>query len=197
MKAPWSLIWAPRGACPLELGKRGQQALHPQPVHVDELPRQQRAAVLRRDGGGQDDHGSKVLSSRKKIYREVAAFAACRPPEIPWLTTQIISVRAPSEQTLRHGPPALPRGRFETLGSKRRVGSRVSLLRLVLRYWRSQLSAATGPRCTRDGPKIERSKASQKRAKPVLLNWHAAKHAVDASSVPSTSGQRILVAGSA
>ena len=29
---------------------------------------------------------------------------ACRPPEIPWLTTQIISVRAPSEQTLRHGP---------------------------------------------------------------------------------------------
>ena len=28
---------------------------------------------------------------------------ACRPPEIPWLTTQIISVRAPSEQTLRHG----------------------------------------------------------------------------------------------
>jgi hypothetical protein len=36
---------------------------------------------------------------------------ARRPPEIPWLTTQIISVRAPSEQTLRHGPPALPRGR--------------------------------------------------------------------------------------
>ena len=29
---------------------------------------------------------------------------ACRPPEIPWLTTQIISVRAPSEQTVRHGP---------------------------------------------------------------------------------------------
>jgi len=56
MKAPWSLIWAPRGACPLELGKRGQQTLDPQPVHVDELPRQQRAAVLRRHGGGQDHH---------------------------------------------------------------------------------------------------------------------------------------------
>ena len=47
---------------------------------------------------------------------------ACRPPEIPWLTTQIISVRAPSEQTLRHGPFALPRGP-RTPGVKRRVAA--------------------------------------------------------------------------
>ena len=41
--------------------------------------------------------------------------ARCRTHKIPWLTTQIILVRAPSKQTLRHGPFALPRGRFETL----------------------------------------------------------------------------------
>ena len=50
-------------------------------------------------------------SSRKKQKR-CARLLACRPPEIPWLTTQIISVRAPSKQTVRHGPSALPRGRW-------------------------------------------------------------------------------------
>ena len=53
----------------------------------------------------------KLQTSRKKQIEAARGWLACRTPEIPWLTTQIISVRAPSEQTLRHGPPALPRGR--------------------------------------------------------------------------------------
>ena len=58
---------------------------------------------------------------------------ACRPPEIPWLTTQIISVRAPSEQTLRHGPPALPRGRGPRVQAPR--GGGVSRARGGFEHW--------------------------------------------------------------
>ena len=78
MKAPWSLIWAPRGACPLELRKRGQQTFHPESVHVDELPRQQRAAVLRRDGGGQDDHG--LITNDSKKTNKVGGGVCCLSP---------------------------------------------------------------------------------------------------------------------
>ena len=46
--------------------------------------------------------------------------ARCRTHKIPWLTTQIISVRAPSEQTLRHGEDEKRRVEpsLETFGKK-------------------------------------------------------------------------------
>ena len=76
------MVFAPLNTCPLELGKRGQQALHPQPVHVDELPRQQRAAVLRRDGGREDHHDLITNDSKKtnKVGGAVGSLADARNP---------------------------------------------------------------------------------------------------------------------
>ena len=74
---------------------------------------------------------------------------ACRPPEIPWLTTQIISVRAPSEQTLRHGPFCAAARPMRTPGVKRRAGGGVSLARAFRSAGRAQKKRSRPGNCAR------------------------------------------------
>ena len=74
--------------------------------------------------------------------------ARCRTHKIPWLTTQIILVRAPSKQTLRQPFCAAARP-IRTPGVKRRVAAAFHLRAAATQRWAAQKKRSRPGNCAR------------------------------------------------
>ena len=120
--------------------------------------------------------------------------ARCRTHKIPWLTTQIILVRAPSKQTRRQpfcaaarprrpsGPSAAWRRRFTRARRVRALGARKKSAA-------GPATALVGAPCNK---RVLRGWSRLFVASVLPLAWRA-RDDVEASCAPSTSGKRIPV----